>query len=110
METMETVKGSYFINTYKGIVTNFDKGNVTCYLYEVKEYRKFEVKPLFEGLKLYKGKNILIVIESKPGTIITTCIESNDFKLVQICKYFAKVNPIKNLIQQLSMNIKLSIK
>lgn len=67
----------------KAFVISWTNEKVTCYCYEVNEHRVFEINPLFQNYKLFKGKNVWFETTIKIGEMTISCKESKRSWLIQ---------------------------
>lgn len=74
----------------KAFVLSWTNEQVTCDCYELNEHRVFNKNPLFDGYKLFKGKNIWFKITIKSGEMIITNNESKSSWLLQKWNYYIK--------------------
>jgi len=63
---------------------------VICDCFEVKEIREFELYPLFQDMKLFKGKNVWLETNFKEGTMIVKNNESKKSRFVQLWNFCVK--------------------
>ena len=74
----------------KGFITKWTDKQVWFYCFELKQNRLADINPLFQGMKLFKGKNFWWETEIVPGTMTCVCRESNKTKLVQLWNYYVR--------------------
>ena len=76
----------------KLFVIEWSTEDVWCESIDENDIRIFKIKPLFQGMKLFKGKNVWIETKIIPGTMFTKCYESNKRKIVQLWNFYIKKN------------------
>ena len=71
-------------------VNNWTDDKVQCDMIEEKTIREFDRKPLFQEMKLFKGKNVWMEVIVVPSTMTCSTFESKKNKLVQLYNYWVR--------------------
>jgi hypothetical protein len=74
----------------KMFVNNWTDEKVQCEMIEEKTIREFDRQPLFQGMKLFRGKNVCMEITVVPSTMTCSNFESKKHKLVQLYNYWVR--------------------
>lgn len=77
-------------HTLKAFITKWNDKQVWFYCFELQQNRLADIEPLFEGMKLFKGKNIWLETVVVPGTMTCKNNESNKNKLIQLWNYYVR--------------------
>ena len=76
--------------TIKAFIIKWTDKHVECDCFELQQTRSFDIEPLFENMKLFKGKNISLKMVIVPGTMTCKNHESESNKLVQLWNYYVR--------------------
>lgn len=74
----------------KMFVSSWTNEKVQCEMLDEKEIREFDREPLFEGMKLFQGKNVWLETERMPGRMIVKNNESKSSRLIQLWNYYIR--------------------
>jgi hypothetical protein len=72
----------------KAFVTEWTDKTVTYNCFEIGQTRFSDLKPLFDGMKLFKGKNIWFETEIIPGIMTIKNNESKKNRFIQLWNYY----------------------
>ncbi len=78
------------MNPIKIFITKWTDDTVSFYWYLGKEHRISKRMPLFAGMRLFRGKNVVIETQIAPGTMTVKCIESKSSRIVQLWNFYVR--------------------
>ncbi len=76
--------------THPCFITKIDDNKVTCYFFNLKQHRVFELYPFFSDMKIYVGKNVLFKIQLKDRYIKYDSLEMPYKKITHLFNYYLK--------------------